>query len=463
MKELKARWEAELEGRMPDLKQEILDEPIPTKPALKIVEKKKFPFKYMSWICSAAAVVVLCICIIPLLRTKDSEVPSPVQTPTPNEPIVEVAEESTMITVEINPRVVFISDKNGIVTNVVATNEDADVILATENFENLVIGKTTKEALVNYVELATKLGYINADATDNAVKITSLDSEKDTAVLVEAKEGLEDHFKTKGIYAVVIDNSVSLDKICEINEIEKTDKVENVIKDFKEREPLYAKNELDNLPNENIEEYYKNYVANNLKGDVETALNVGNSILNIWELYWELYAHFGDYWTLINQEWGTDHLPPEYKAIAEQIEQALKDAENYGIKIENKEQLEQCCRSFWDNGIALGNMEELKQEINALDKIQNYDKYKNLFGILNFDASEFDKLEAEVITKEDVEKAQDELIKKESANRIESNKDGYEKEREEIDNDSYDSYLDEIKNQYGSPNGFWDEKHQGKK
>ena len=75
----------------------------------------------------------------------------------------------------------------------------------------------------------------------------------------------------------------------------------------------------------------------------------------------------------------------------------------------------------------------------------------------------FDRLEVQVSTKDDIEKTQNELIKQEGTNRIEINKDGYEKEREEIDDSSYDSYLENIKNQYGGPDGFWNEKHQNNK
>lgn len=451
MKNIFEKWEQELEQKMPKLRQDILDEPIPQK-KIKTVEftKKKTIFKYLSLIGSIAAVIVLCICIIPLINNNPP-------------PITTVGEESTILTVEINPRAVFISDKNGIVTRVVATNKDADVILSTEGFDGIVVGKTTKEALINYAELATKLGYINADATDNAIKITALDREKDLNAMTEAKSGLEAHFKAKGIYAVVVGSSATIEKICEINEIEKTDKIENVIKGFNDRPPLYSKNELDNLPSESMNEYYKSYVALGLKDDVEKVLDIGEAILNTWELYWSLYARFGDYWMIINREQGMEQLPPEYKEIAEQIGEVLVYAQSYGIAIESKADLEKYCRSFWDNGIALGNMEDLRKEINELKNIQSYSKYKNIMALLSFDTTEFDRLEVQSITKEDIEKAQAELIKDEGANRIESNKDEYEKQREEIDDKSYDSYLENIKNQYGSTDNFWNEKHQGEK
>ena len=459
MKNIFEKWEQELEQKMPKLRQDILDEPIPQK-KIKTVEftKKKTVFKYLSLISSIAAVIVLCICIIPLINNRGGGVPGGV-----NPPTTTIEEGSTILTVEINPRAVFISDKNGIVTRVVATNKDADVILSAEGFDTLVVGKTTKEALINYAELATKLGYINADATDNAVKITALDREKDLNAMTEAKSGLEAHFKAKGIYAVVVGSSATIEKICEINEIEKTDKIENVIKGFNDRPPLYSKNELDNLPNENMEEYYKSYVALGLKDDVERVLDIGESILNTWELYWRLFARFGDYWMIINKEQGIEHLPPEYKEIAEQIGEVLVYAQSYGISIESIIDLENYCRSFWNNGIALGNMEDLRKEINELESLEDYSKYKNILAMLRFDTTEFDRLEVQTITKEEIEKAQNQLIKEESANRIESNKDEYEKQREEIDDKSYDSYLENIKNQYGSADNFWNEKHQGEK
>ena len=458
MKDFFDKWEKELDSKMPKLRQDIIDEPIPQKKIKTVEFKKKKPiFKHLSVICSIAAVIVLCICIIPLINQQDTASPSGGKAPTV------VQEDRTLLTVEINPRVVIISTKEGIVTKVVATNKDADVILSIDGFDSLVIGKPTSEALVNYVELATKLGYIDADANDNAVKITSLESEKDLAALAEVKAGLEAHFKSKGIYAVVVDKSVSIDKICEINEIEKTDKIENVIKGFVDRSPLYGKNELDSLPSEGIEEYYKSYVANGLTDEVERVLDIGTTTLNTWELYWRLFAWFGDYWTVTGQEEIMELLPPEYKEMAEQIGENLSCLRDCGIAIESIIELEKCCRCFWNNGVALGNMEQLRKELDELHKAENYGKYKKLFEELNFDSTVFDKLEVESVTKEDVEKAQNDLLKEEGANRIESNKDGYGKEREEIDDERYDRYLEEIKNQYGGVDGLWNEKHQKNK
>ena len=170
MKDFKRKWESELEEFMPKLDKSIIDEPIPTKEAHSIKAKKNNKLRYMSFACSIAAAIVLCICVIPLLRIKDNQnLPldnssgstlSSYAPPISDNGGYDGTQETvsgTIITVEINPRVMVLSDKNGIVTNIVATNSDADVVLSSEGFLENVIGKRTSEALVLYVDCATKL------------------------------------------------------------------------------------------------------------------------------------------------------------------------------------------------------------------------------------------------------------------------------------------------------------------
>jgi hypothetical protein len=63
---------------------------------------------------------------------------------------------ASYVTVDINPSVEVISNKNGIVIDVNALNDDAQVLLEGEKLE----GKTTADVVVEIADLAIKLGYL---------------------------------------------------------------------------------------------------------------------------------------------------------------------------------------------------------------------------------------------------------------------------------------------------------------
>lgn len=80
--------------------------------------------------------------------------------------------EASRMTVEINPKVEFILDKDNKVVSATALNDDGEVILAGEaSFK----GKTAEEAAEAVVSIATETGYIvkgSATANDNEINIS---------------------------------------------------------------------------------------------------------------------------------------------------------------------------------------------------------------------------------------------------------------------------------------------------
>lgn len=80
--------------------------------------------------------------------------------------------EASRMTVEINPKVEFILDKDNKVVSATALNDDGEVILAGEaSFK----GKTAEEAAEAVVSIATETGYIvkgSATANDNKINIS---------------------------------------------------------------------------------------------------------------------------------------------------------------------------------------------------------------------------------------------------------------------------------------------------
>ena len=97
----------------------------------------------------------------------------------------------------------------------------------------------------------------------------------------------------------------------------------------------------------------------------------------------------------------------------------------------------------------------------GIEDFEGIDDYKNIFMALGKEMPDFDKLNEEGKSKEEILKEKEESLQKENNSRMEHNKEKYEKEREEIDNENYDRFLDDLKNQHGNFDNFWDDK--GKK
>jgi hypothetical protein len=102
---------------------------------------------------------------------------------------------------EINPKVMFSVDGNDKITNVVALNEDADVVLSGDNVIASIKGKQAGEGAKIFVDYCAQLGYLDV-SSQGAVKLTSVG---DTNI----KSSLEDYFRQKGAFFAVVEEKTS--------------------------------------------------------------------------------------------------------------------------------------------------------------------------------------------------------------------------------------------------------------
>lgn len=88
-----------------------------------------------------------------------------------------------IVGVDINPSIEFIVDENDIVTSFNLVNEDALILCADIDF----IGMNVEDAIELFIQEATEAGFIDVEATDNAVLFTILggDDEELTSALKE--------------------------------------------------------------------------------------------------------------------------------------------------------------------------------------------------------------------------------------------------------------------------------------
>lgn len=109
--------------------------------------------------------------------------------------------------VDINPSILFVIDEDEIIVSFVLNNEDAEIVAAELDF----VGLTAEEALALFIDAAIEAGYIDVDAENNAIFITTEDDddldENDEGMPEFAKrlrERAEAEFRAHGIGAAVI-------------------------------------------------------------------------------------------------------------------------------------------------------------------------------------------------------------------------------------------------------------------
>ncbi len=113
------------------------------------------------------------------------------------------AAENTRMTVDINPSVELMVDKDNKVVSVTALNDDAAIILQGTAF----VGKTSDEAVKGVVEVATETGYIvkgEVEVSENNVKISvSGDTKWAKDLYKDAEKKVNEYLESSGVKATV--------------------------------------------------------------------------------------------------------------------------------------------------------------------------------------------------------------------------------------------------------------------
>ncbi|MBO5312435.1 MAG: hypothetical protein J6B29_00570 [Clostridia bacterium] len=414
MRDFFQRWEKELEGKMPNLRQDILDEPIPKKEN-NIVKSKSIAWRYLCVVAGMVAIVVLCISLIPMLMVENSDIDN----------------GEIVLTVEINPRIMMLSDSEGIVTQVIATNKDADVILSVDGFKENVEGKTISEALIAYVDYASLLGYIDVNKTDNAVKITSCDNEVGKKALKMAKESLSKHLSDNGIEAVIEEQMATIEDVCQINEIDIIPSIKELKESFNGKSPLFSSRKIDSLDGEELEDYFKTYLIDDkIKNDIKESLEQLSSISEIvekGEMILKLIGVTGgdDLLKKLDEIKDNPLYPKELKLVIEEMQDAITSMEeNCGIKIESYNELLELRDKYPKEKI-----EDLLRDVDNLGE-ESLMEYKKILDSLGRDSSIIDKVINMPQSKEEMMKEAENRLKKEGNDRLEENRGGQNKSPE---------------------------------
>ena len=225
MKSWKKRWENELDTIVPALRDDVKNAPIVLSENVKNAAKPNVLERISLWVnehkkrffaglaTATAAVVAACV-VIPVLGTP---------------------QEGGAIVVEINPRAVFSVDKDGIVTAVVATNMDADVILSDEARVNEMTGESVEKATEIFVDYAAQLGYLNLNA-QAAIRISGCGEDMTGAI----GDALETYFVGKNAYVAVLAEELENADFCNRAGIAVKEKISELTTSIQNAPTLYS-------------------------------------------------------------------------------------------------------------------------------------------------------------------------------------------------------------------------------
>lgn len=461
MKSWKKRWQEELDAVLPELRDEVRNEPIPVRDRTQVLAFTPAPepwykqlIKTPRRIASCVAACVVCIAAVGasafLFR-----------------PDVRMTAEQEVISVEVNPQAVFAVNNEGIVTAVNAVNQDADVVLAEERDMEMQ-GKTVQEAVEIFVDYTAKLGYLDLN-TQGAVRVTSC---VENGRIDEVGDALQNYFMDKGAYVAVAKETVELDAFCQRVNMEVCDSVQ-ALKSSVERIPALTflretegktEAELQEIYTENVPfEEVKNIFCATLN-DVEKRVK---DFLDISQLADDIYNHednkfgiFGkirlDYWNFPK-----DDIPDSMsEMMTEMAERLLAYEQNYGVKIDGLDALVtegvRCSSDIFStvkdaliNSLLASSIEILSQNLHAVSLLlQRFDIDTTLFE----DLLELpETLEAYIQKVNTYLQERFALLKKEAQA-------GYETVREKITDSAYEKFIAGLERQYGSLSEYFQNK-----
>lgn len=456
MKSWKKALRREIEETVENVKlsEEVLNASVPQKRSFEEYKKPSFgnfltPKRLVAFL---TAFIALCIAVVPVaVMAKNS-----------------VASVSCEVLLEINPSVLFVTDKNGVVTAVKSVNSDADVILYDSEFTSDLIGKPLSKGCELFIDKASRLGFVDFESKENAVKLTSQD---ETDFLKESKSGLEKYFCDKGVYSAVLTEISDVKSFADKIGISAYDK-KSLKNQTEKMSVLYGERDVGD-----IEKAYNENVLTGLygivKSKVSTIIDGASLILKMKVKNLEIKAHpfmIGkDYWDIKDEN--VEDLPI---LSTLKLEMATLIAE-YTKLTDGKCQM----RTRWEFETALrdysalvgdgfDSSDEKIDEESYLGGLISYfstltlDKFycddEKLLAVLfktDIDAMGYETLITAPTSVKEYHRELVKVLSGLSTSREKNNKDVYEAQRQSVSDEAYADYINKIVEDYGSLDNFW--------
>lgn len=375
-----------------------------------------------------------------------------------------------VFTLEINPATAFITDENGKVEHAVALNEDADILLSDEELLNSIKNTTIDQAIIIYTDSAAKLGFLDLEQEQNAVRL-SVNEQTDGTLLQNTAESLREYFKQKGIFAAVIEKNSALSELCSQAGIEEQTDITSLISSLKSISVFYEQRIPDDADAEHLKELYDKYIASSqtLEYIRDELLDNIDKILSNYLLLSKIKVcnhniiwhrdnpqFLADYWRIIEK--GEQTYTQEFAQLIREMEELLTEYQTvFGISINSYSDLilsEDVYSSFADIDFSL-----MFSQLTINDLLDSIEKYIGMLKNIGADTSVIDSLlhVPETIQEycEQLQSNLDALREWKTQNFSEI----YNKTREQISDSDYQRFLSNLTQKYGSLDNFWKERN----
>lgn len=376
-----------------------------------------------------------------------------------------------VFSLEVNPAVSFVTDKDGNVKSVNALNEDADVILSDESTLDKLKNVPLSEAVVTYTDCAAKLGYLDLSATENAVRLSS-STETDKALLASTSDSLRSYFKTNGIFAVVVEDVITVNELSTRLGVEVKSNLTELTASLENLSVRYGERIETDASAEKIKSYYETYilgaqtleyVQGELLGNVEKIISNAQMLSQMGLCSYNIMTHKdnpfnpipADYWTVKNYN-GADY-GAEFAALMDEMGALLTEYENkFGVSIGNITDLTSAVAAY--SSLAGIDFEELFSSLTVNDFRTSAAKYVGMLKNIGNDVSGLEALLSVPQTAQEYVAQLQTALQQLHGSRTEQYKGIYEQERGEISETEYNDFVNSIVREYGSLENFWNKK-----
>lgn len=373
--------------------------------------------------------------------------------------------EPCAVVLEINPGVLFLTDKKGNVTGVKSLNSDADVILADKNVIDELEGKPLAKSAEIFIDYALRLGFFDYESDENAIKFTA---EKDLPFIEESVTAAENYFCEKGVYSAVIKDITSSETLSEKAGV--TAAGNKLGSSASNLSVLYGSRDVSDLKkayDDNVVVGLYDLVKNKLPNIVEAAtLLVGMQVKNLEIKFWTTK----DYWSIKDDDntiivtalkKDMEKLIAKYATLTGGKREIVSDA---GLK----NALYAYYKLFGEvagdltpeNGeAAIENyISDIKKYFSSLttDDFRNVDKMiVALLERTDVDTMGFESLTRVPETIKEYEKDLRKILSELYVLREKAGRENYSASREQISAESYAEYKNRILADYGSFDNYW--------
>ncbi len=457
MKSWKKRWMEEIDAVTPSLDDYVKNEPIPTVPDNNVYNTSKAKRTvnvrnkgFFVWVPAAiAAVVAICIGLGVLFKPADTPV-----------------SKAAMVTVEINPRASFSINADGYITDVVATNSDADVILSSEQVVLEIVGKTAEQGIKVFVDYAARLGYMDF-STACAIRVSVCgEGERQTLSVTEGE--LNKYFMEKGVYAAVVGEVQTPKDFAERSGLPVYETANEIMQAIAQMEVMFGARETEGKTIEQLTDIYKETFLNQgitdyyklaLTDNFEKIVDNCECLLNLSTLYSGIFNHpdnpafVGDYWVVKNT-YDSAEYTSEFSNLMGQMENALIEYEQkFGYNITSIIVLKDLAGLY--EQFTISDITALIQEMGLVDLIENFAFIDKVLDNIGVDHSVMETLAKLPETVEEYISKVVKVLTVEFESKISEFSQAYEEIRPSVSESEHDSYINDIIGQYGSLEKYW--------